>query len=154
MKRQNIIAATLIALCTLASCTDKKATEAQRLLDEAQKQYAAGAYERTLTLIDSLRSAFPEAIEQRKTALTLFQDASEKLAQQQAEATDKLLHEAENLLATLKNTVEEHKRSGSATAEELTELTLLKIRKDSLQARFDTQCATVKFIREKRKTAR
>ena len=137
---------------TLASCSDGKKEEARSILNQAKEQFEKGKYDRTLELIDSLRHSHPEAIEERKEALTLFQDASEKQAQQQICSTDQKLQKTTMELGKLQTAANEHKRNGNATAAELDKLTRLRLKKDSLQARFDTQCATVRMIRAKRKS--
>lgn len=151
MKIFRILGAAVIAAATLSACSDPNNDKAQQLLDEAQKEYDNAAYEKVLSLVDSLRRTYPEAIKEREKALQFFQDASEKLAQKQIAQTDGMLQKASAEWQELFITVEEHKKKGIATAEELSKLTNLKLLKDSLQARFDTQCATVRFIREKRK---
>ena len=152
MRKKHILLAAIIAATTIASsCTDKDKTEAQTIRKAAQENFEKGDYEKTLFLIDSLRNSHPKAIEERKTALKLFQDASEKLAQKQIIDTDGKLQEAQRVLDNLTRIVNAKKSRGEATAEELSSLTKAKIRRDSLQARFDGQCATVRVIREKRK---
>ena len=130
MKTKLITAAVIMAsIAALASCSDEN-RQAQELLQQAQENFEKGDFQRTLTLIDSLRHTFPKAIEERKKALALFQDASEKLAQKQIELTDMAIQK---------------------TQQELEALREQEIRLDSLKARFDAQCATVKIIRERRK---
>ena len=43
----------------------------------------------------------------------------------------------------------ERKAQGEATAEELTSLTLQRIRRDSLQTRFDVLCAQIRYIHKR-----
>ncbi len=151
MKRNNIIALALAtAAMTLSACGGGGSEKARTLLNEARKEYDNGAFEKSLSLVDSLRRTYPKAVEERKEALKIFQNASEKLAQKQIAATDGELQRVINEIETLQANVDSHKKNNTATAEELSRLTTLKIKKDSLQARFDTQCATVRFIRAKR----
>ena len=150
--RNMIYVALAVTALTLPACSDTKKEEARAILNQAKEQFGKGNFDRTLELIDSLRHSHPEAIEERKEALTLFQDASEKLAQQQIVATDKQLQNAIQEYDRLWAIAEKRREDGYATPEELTALTKLKLKKDSLQARFDTQCATVRMIREKRKS--
>ncbi len=152
MKANNIIVLTLItAAMALSACSKSDNEKARELLNKAQKEYDNGAFEKSLSLVDSLRRTYPKAIEERKEALKIFQDASEKLAQKQIADTDGELQKVTTELETLQTNIENHKKNNAATAEELSRLTLLKMKKDSLQARFEAQCATVKFIRTKRK---
>ena len=152
MKKKHILfAAAIAAMSVVLACTDKDKTEAQEILNAAQENFEKGNYEKTLYLIDSLRHTHPKAIEERKKALELFQDASEKLAQKQIMDTDGKLQEAQRELNILTAIVNTKKSRGDATTEELSRLTRARIKRDSLQARFDSQCATVRVIREKRK---
>ena len=146
-----LLVAAIAALTVVLSCADKDKTEAQQILNDAQEKFEKGDYEKTLYLIDSLRHSHPKAIEERKAALKLFQNASEKLAQKQIMETDGKLQEAQRRLDSLTATVNARKSRGEATATELSSLTRARITRDSLQARFDGQCATVRVIREKRK---
>lgn len=149
----NITAATIIlaAAITLTACTDKEKAEAKALLEQAHNDFDKGDYAHTLLLIDSLRQAHPKAIEERKEALRLYQDASERMAQMQIQENDMAIQKLEEEIGKLAAMVESHKKSGSATAAELSQLTLKRLKLDSLRARFDAQCATVKVIRERRK---
>lgn len=148
MKRTiSIIAVALL----LAACSDNGSKQARQILGEAQRLYEENDYEGTLRMVDSLRHACPKALEERKIALTLFQDASEKLAQRQVASTDSALQIVSKEIQAMEPAVEEQRRMGTATPEKLSRLTALKLRRDSLKVRFDTQCATVRLIREKRK---
>lgn len=146
--------AAIAFIALLSSCTDRKKEEAQEILKQAQEQFEHGEYSRTLFLVDSLRHSHPEAIEERKEALVLFQNASEKLAQKMIEADDQAIQTLESEISTLGKSVEAHKANGTATAGELMDLTKKQVKLDSLKARFDAQCATVKIIRERRKSGK
>ena len=54
-------------------------------------------------------------------------------------------------LEALREQVASHKQHMNASREELEAVKFKEIRLDSLKARFDAQCATVKIIRERRK---
>lgn len=151
MKTKLITAAVIMAsIAALASCSDEN-RQAQELLQQAQENFEKGDFQRTLTLIDSLRHTFPKAIEERKKALALFQDASEKLAQKQIELTDMAIQKTQQELEALREQVASHKQQMNVSREELEAVKFKEIRLDSLKARFDAQCATVKIIRERRK---
>lgn len=66
-----------LALALFSACADNGKEEARRILTEAQGQYDKGNYKESLRLVDSLRRSHPEAVEERRQALTLYQDASE-----------------------------------------------------------------------------
>ena len=77
-----------LALALFSACADNGKEEARRILTEAQGQYDNGNYKESLRLVDSLRRSHPEAVEERCQALTLYQDASEKLAQSEIARPD------------------------------------------------------------------
>lgn len=153
MKATNIILpAVIIAAMSLSACSGDPNDKARDLLNEARKEYDNGDYEKTLSLIDSLRKTCPKAIKEREKALKIFQNASEKLTQKQIAATDSALQQVKIQIICHQNFMDRRAMLGIVpTKEELSQLTYLKLLRDSLQARFDTQCATVRFIRAKRK---
>ena len=51
----------------------------------------------------------------------------------------------------MKETVARKKAELKVTAEELNTLTLMRMKRDSLQTAFDTQCAKIKYIHRKQK---
>lgn len=150
MKAMKTLAILAAATTLAASCTDKDKAEARQTLNEAQAEYAKGNYPRTLALIDSLRHNHPKAIEERKEALKLFQDASEKMAQADIEKTDRTIQSLEAEISRLQTAADNSRKSGTATAEQLNALTTKRLKLDSLRARFEVQCATVKVIRQRR----
>lgn len=142
---------TILAAAVLAaSCTDKDKAEARQTLNAAQTEYAKGNYPRTLALIDSLRHNHPKAIEERREALKLFQDASEKMAQADIEKTDRAIQSLAAEIQKLQAAADNGRADGSATAAQLNALTAKRLKLDSLRARFEAQCATVKVIRQRR----
>ena len=88
-------------------------------------------------------------MEERCQALTLYQDASEKLAQSEIARLDMQLQTAQCRLDSMAAVVDSH--SGSNGDAALDKLARLRQQRDSLQVAFDTQCAMVRLIREKRK---
>lgn len=87
-----LITAGLVSLPILFSCSgnDDKA-KAQALLDSATEAYDSGDYALTLSLADSLKSAYPAEIDMRRQALHLSTRATEGLTLQRLERTDSLL---------------------------------------------------------------
>lgn len=51
----------------------------------------------------------------------------------------------------IRETVERRKAALQATADDLQTLTLMRIKRDSLQTRFDVQCAKIKYIHKRQK---
>ena len=101
------------------------------IIDE--KEYAeAGNYTQTLDSIMALRKDYPEAVESRKAALKIWQDASLKMAQADIAKTDS------SLQVTL------HALEGKRP---LFERNMLHVKCDSLKARYEAMCGVVKMIR-------
>jgi len=146
-----IASALFIALMTVASCGSSEDTEALRLLDEAKEYLEQGRYPMALQSIDSLRRMYPKAIEARKEALGLQQEIELKSAQEELEKVDKLLERAKAEFDSLANVVEAHKKALIATPEELTDLTLKRIERDSMQTKFEVLCAKIHWIHTKQK---
>ncbi len=118
-------------------------------MDNIRQKYAAGKYQEAINSIDSLRKKYPEEIELRKEALKVYQDAALKMAQRNLERADSTLLTMTAAYEKLKAEVEAKKNNGSATAEELSRVTMMKIKLDSVRARFDAEVARVKFIHKK-----
>ena len=153
MKRKNII--TIVALAASrcnTTCEDKESRQkAEAQLEEAGQLFNDGDYDRALAKIDSLRKVFPNAIETRKKALTLYQSISLKQAQEDLAHTDSILQELTHDYNYQKAKVDKDREMLRATAEELQMLNETKVRLDSLKVRFDMQCAKIKYIHKKQK---
>ncbi len=130
------IAIAAMALLTLASCGNKEEDKAQSLYSEIENLYQAGNYQATLDSIKVLREKYPKAIELRKKSLTLWQDANIKLAQQDIAVTDSAL---QVVIAQMN------------AATDIATRNKLRLKRDSLQVRYDTQCAVVRAVRMKQK---
>ena len=144
-KSNTITLAALLAI--LASCKDTAKDSARQLLNQAQTEYRAGRYDAALAAIDTLRHRYPTAIEERRKALALWQDATERKAQSQVALLDQQLQATGQAIDSL-----QHAASGGASMEQKLQLNRLRHKKDSLQAQFDAQCALVRIVREKRKS--
>lgn len=130
------IAIVAMALLTLASCGNKEEDKAQSLYSEIENLYQAGNYQATLDSIKVLREKYPKAIELRKKSLTLWQDANIKLAQQDIAVTDSAL---QVVIAQMN------------AATDIATRNQLRLKRDSLQVRYDIQCAVVRAVRMKQK---
>lgn len=130
------IAIVAMALLTLASCGNKEEDMAQSLYSEIENLYQAGNYQAVLDSIKVLREKYPKAIELRKKSLTLWQDANIKLAQQDIAVTDSAL---QVVIAQMN------------AATDIATRNQLRLKRDSLQVRYDTQCAVVRAVRMKQK---
>jgi len=141
-----------LALFALSACkTDPQKQAADALLQEATQQAEQGNYRRAIFLIDSLRHAYPDQVEARRQALTLYQEASLKEAQASLALTDSALQATSREYEQMKREVESHKAANNATADELTRLTRLRMHRDSLQVKFDVECAKIKYIHKRQK---
>lgn len=141
----------LTAVLTISSCSNKQQEKAEKLLQQANLQYENKQYNEALRSIDSIRHIYPNAIEVRKQALKLYQNISISKAQEELERTDSALQAVILNYNYLKDKVDKDREELRATPEELHMLTLMRIKRDSLQVCHDTQCATIKYIHKKQK---
>ena len=134
------------------SCGGSDAQQAaENMLEQAEKYFSEGSYDRAKRAIDSLRKVYPGAVETRKKALKLFQNISLKEAQEDLAVTDSALQAVTLDYKYIKDKVDRDKAELRATAEELETLTRTKMKLDSLKVRFDMQCAKIKYIHKKQK---
>ncbi|MCR5269938.1 MAG: hypothetical protein K6D91_02835 [Prevotella sp.] len=90
-----------------------------------------------------------DEIEQRRAALKHKQDSTLLASQHELARVDSALEAAKAEYEQKKAIVEEHKSQLKATAEELTELTMLRMKRDSLQVQWNTLGHKIKYIRKK-----
>lgn len=134
MKRQlNIL---LIITIWLVSCAPTEDEKAAALVQSIDSLYAQGKYADVLDSIESLRRTYPMAIESRKHALKVWQEASLKLAQTEIAQTDSALQATIALVQTSATIAERNK---------------LGVKRDSLQARYEAMCGVVRMIRIKQR---
>ena len=117
----------------------------------ATTQFEQKQYDAALLSLDSLRRAYPKAIEARKQAITLKQNIELARAEAELATIDQALQKAKADYEQLKKTSEAHHRQGIATADELTRTTQMRMYRDSLQVQFDVQCAKIKYIHKRQK---
>jgi len=141
----------LMLLLLLTSCQDSRKKEAESMLQKADQLFKEQKYDRALIVIDSLRKVYPEAIEARKQALTLQQNIELKRSQEELVVLDSLLQAVKLDYENQKQKVEKDKEQLKATPEELTRLTKTRVKRDSLQTRFDVLLAKVRYIHQKQK---
>jgi hypothetical protein len=121
------------------------------MLEQANRQFEQQQYDRALITIDSLRKVYPGAIETRRRALRLQQDIELKRSQEELALVDSALQAVKHDYEYQKQKVEKDKAELRATAEELTMLTKTRVRRDSLQTRFDVLCGKIRYIHKKQK---
>lgn len=141
----------ILLAAMLVACSDEKQKAAEQMLQKASLQFEQRQYERALITIDSLRKVYPGAIETRKQALILQQNIELKRSQEELAIVDSLLQVVKSDYETLKLKVEKDKQELRATPEELTMLTKTRVRRDSLQTRFEVLCAKIRYIHKKQK---
>jgi hypothetical protein len=148
--RRLVLSAT--ALLMLWSCGGNEAQkQAEEMLEKAGVCFEQGQYDEALTVIDSLRKIFPSAIDTRKKALKLYQDIELKKTQQELAVTDSLLQAVNHDYAYQQEKVERDKAALRATPEELTMLTLTRMKRDSLRTQTEVLGAKIRYIHKKQK---
>lgn len=90
-------------------------------------------------------------IDARKAALKHKQDSTLLATQQELAWVDSTLEAVKKECAAKEALVNQHKAELKATGQELTELTLLRMRRDSLQVKWDMLGAKIKYILQKQK---
>lgn len=135
----------------LSACSDGQQKAAEQLLARADQLFEQQQYDRALIVIDSLRKTYPTAIDIRRQALRLQQDIELKRSQEELAVLDSTLQAVKRDYEKMKEKVDKDKDELQATAEELTALTKARVRRDSLQTRFDVLCAKIRYIHKKQK---
>lgn len=121
-------------LMLLAGCGNKESELAQQMLQSIESQYAKGEYRVVLDSIKKLREKFPEAIEQRKKALEIWQEASLKITQADIAVTDSALQTVARQMQAATDIATRNK---------------LGVIRDSLQVRYEALCGTVRVIHKR-----
>ncbi|MBQ9216482.1 MAG: membrane lipoprotein lipid attachment site-containing protein [Prevotella sp.] len=92
-----------------------------------------------------------QEINRRKAALKEKQETELRKAQEDLRLTDSLLVVTNRQLDSLQQQVDAHKKALKATPEELTLLTLTRMKRDSIRTQFEVLGAKIRYIREKMK---
>ena len=100
-----------------------------------------------MLLTSACRNSRRDEIEQRKAALKQKQDSALVASQQELAVVDSTLEAVKVEYERMKTQVEAHRAALQATEEELTALTLLRMRRDSLQVQWDVLGAKIKYIK-------
>lgn len=127
---------TIMLIVAFAGCTESDDQKAAPMLAKIDSLYEKGRYKEVLDSIVSLRTTYPSAVETRKKALVIWQNASLKIAQEDVARTDVMLQE------TLRK-IEAETDLGKAN--------LLRVKRDSLKARYEAMCGVVKMIHMRQK---
>lgn len=127
---------TIILAAALVGCSESDEQKAERMLAQIDSLYEKGQYKEVLDSIVSLRTTYPSAINIRKKALRIWQNASLKIAQKDVAQTDVLLQETLRMIES---------------ETDLRKANMLRMRRDSLQARYEAMCGVVKMIHMRQK---
>lgn len=127
---------TIILAAVLIGCSESDEQKAERMLAQIDSLYEKGQYKEVLDSIVSLRTTYPSAINIRKKALRIWQNASLKIAQKDVAQTDVLLQETLRMIES---------------ETDLRKANMLRMRRDSLQARYEAMCGVVKMIHMRQK---
>lgn len=125
---------TLVVMALLTSCQKSEDEKAAPLMNKIYSLYQAGNYQATLNAITQLRSNHPKAVESREKALKIWQDASLKMAQADIGRTD----------SALQATIAQYDAE-----KDLYKKNMLRVKRDSLQVRYDALCGTVRVIHKR-----
>ena len=133
MKKMMLTIALVLAFvaCTQRTTEDDKAAQ---LLEKIEKLNREGAYAAALDSITSLRKQFPRAVNARRRALEIWQEASLKMTQDDIGRTDSALQAVTQQMKAETNI---YKRN------------MLGVKRDSLQARYEGLIGTVRVIHKK-----
>lgn len=144
----------IITSLTLIACENNSQKKAERLLQEAQTHLDQGRLDAARTAVDSLRKTYPNIVAARKGALRIHQEIELKIAQEELLLADSLLQKANKNLEAFQKQVDDNKTALKATSEELTQLTKMRIYRDSIRTQFETLGAKIRYIRQKQKETR
>lgn len=124
----------LAAMALMASCQKTEDEKAASLMNKIDSLYKAGNYQATLNAITRLRANHPKAVESREKALKIWQDASLKMTQAEIGRTD----------SALQATIAQY-----GAEKDLYRKNMLRVKRDSLQVRYDALCGTVRVIHKR-----
>lgn len=127
---------TIILAAVLVGCSESDEQKAELMLAQIDSLYEKGQYKEVLDSIVSLRTTYPSAINIRKKALRIWQNASLKIAQKDVAQTDVLLQETLRMIES---------------ETDLRKANMLRMRRDSLQTRYEAMCGVVKMIHMRQK---
>lgn len=132
MKKATLL--TLAAMALMASCQKTEDEKAASLMNKIDSLYKAGNYQATLNAITRLRANHHKAVESREKALKIWQDASLKMTQAEIGRTD----------SALQATIAQY-----GAEKDLYRKNMLRVKRDSLQVRYDALCGTVRVIHKR-----
>lgn len=99
------------------------------------------------TSCNSRHQQLQQQIEQRKQALQHKQDSTLTAAQAEIQRLDTLLQRVSRKYEQKRRAAEIAHEAGTGTEEMFAEVNSLRQLRDSLQVRFDTECAKIRYVR-------
>ncbi len=132
---KKLLLAIVLSVCCF-SCQPSEDEKAAPMMKKIESLYQRGEYQATLNAITQLRAKHPRAIKSRQRALVIWQDASLKMTQRDIGLTD----------SALQATIQQMNAESS-----LLRRNQLRVKRDSLQVRYDALCGTVRIIHARQK---
>jgi predicted Zn-dependent protease len=149
MMKKKYVSIMLLALLTAACSHTDKAKQADALYEKAQQEYQIGNYDDAMADLDSLRRNFHDEIEPRQKGIVLRKEIILKISQSDLAMTDSALQVESRRYLELNRKAEVDKSNGNATREELNTVIISRMKRDSLQIRFDVLCGQIRYIHKK-----
>ena len=101
-----------------------------------------------LAACQSKHQQLQQQIEQRKEALKQHQDSALSVSEKDVQRLDSELQVASARYEELKRAADVAHANGTGTAEQFQEVTLMRLKRDSLQTQFDVTCSKIKYIKK------
>ncbi len=99
---------------------------------------------------ESKHARLQKKIKARRVALKHHQDSALQASQKDVEELDKELQRVNAEYSRMKSAAEAAHAAGTATAEQLTRVTQMRMHRDSLQVQFDVMCAKIRYINKRK----
>lgn len=144
----NVLAAVVfaVALVLVCGCAGKE-DKAAEMLQSAEYEYMHGRYDSALDVIDSLRVAYPDVIDVRRSALDLQRKIQLIKAQERVDALEEEYKKAENDYAAVKDSFD---RCGASASQALVDdVTAKRMARDSVRIARDTEIAKIRYMHKK-----
>lgn len=148
MRKKYIPMMLFVLLASACSHTDK-AKEAEALYQKAQQEYQMGDNDAAIVDLDSLRRYYHDEIGPRQKGIVLRKEIILKTSQTDLALTDSALQYEISRYRELSRKAEKDKSQGLATRDELNAVTISRMKRDSLQVRFDVLCGQIRYIHKK-----
>lgn len=137
----------MIIMATMCGCReDARVKQARELLKNANEHFESKQYDSVRANLDELAATYTDYKPSKVEQALISQMRTVLKAQEQIKGVDSLLQEAQVQYNAMKMSVDEHKAAGCATAGELTSLTRMRLKRDSLKTEFDKLCYKVMFF--------